>query len=438
MDIKISCPKLVTTSSVKITGSKSETNRLLLLQALYPGISIQNISESDDSIAMQGALASTGNVVDIHHAGTAMRFLTAYFAQSEGRSVLLTGSQRMQERPIGVLVDALRSLGADIEYAGNEGYPPLKINGKKLAGGKASIKADVSSQYITALLLIAGKLENGLELTLEGELTSIPYIKMTLGLLDEVGIENTFDGNIITVKPTTNNQQPSTIVVESDWSSASYFYSIVALSEVGTSITLSAYKENSLQGDSALADIYKDFGVSTTYNDNSIVLTREGQQLTTINQELNNTPDIAQTIAVTCFALGIGCHLTGLHTLKIKETDRLEALKAELGKFGAEVTVTNDSLSLTPDPPPKERGESFTQNPTDREDSSEAGTPPLEGLGEAVEVATYNDHRMAMAFAPLALKVPFVVKDAGVVSKSFPTFWEDMEKLGFEVKAFSH
>jgi len=405
MDIKISAGQPVTQASVQVTGSKSETNRLLLLQALYPGISIENISESDDSIAMQGALASTNEVVDIHHAGTAMRFLTAYFAQNEGRSVLLTGSQRMQERPIGVLVDALRSLGADIEYAGNEGYPPLRINGKKLAGGKASIKADVSSQYITALLLIAGKLENGLELELLGELTSIPYIKMTLSLLDEVGIENTFEGNVITVKPTTNNQQPSTIVVESDWSSASYFYSIVALSEVGTSITLSSYKENSLQGDSALAILYKDFGVSTTYNDTAITLTREGQQLSTINHELNNTPDIAQTIAVTCFALGIGCHLTGLHTLKIKETDRLEALKAELGKFGAEVTVTNDSLTLAP---------SLNKN-------------------EGVEVATYNDHRMAMAFAPLALKVPFVVKDAGVVSKSFPTFWEDMKKLGFEV-----
>lgn len=405
MDIKISAGQPVTQASVQVTGSKSETNRLLLLQALYPGISIENISESDDSIAMQGALASTDEVVDIHHAGTAMRFLTAYFAQNEGRNVLLTGSQRMQERPIGVLVDALRSLGADIEYAGNEGYPPLRINGKKLAGGKASIKADVSSQYITALLLIAGKLENGLELELLGELTSIPYIKMTLGLLNEVGIGNTFEGNVITVKPTTNNQQPSTIVVESDWSSASYFYSIVALSDVGTSITLSSYKENSLQGDSALAEIYKEFGVETKFSGNEITLSKHNLKPETLNLELNNTPDIAQTIAVTCFALGIGCHLTGLHTLKIKETDRLEALKAELGKFGAEVTVTNDSLTLAP---------SSNKN-------------------EGVEVATYNDHRMAMAFAPLALKVPFVVKDAGVVSKSFPTFWEDMRELGFEV-----
>jgi len=417
MDVKISVGKTVAQASVQVTGSKSETNRALLLQALYPGISIQNISESDDSVAMQAALDTKQQVVDIHHAGTAMRFLTAYFAQKEGSSVLLTGSQRMTERPISVLVNALRSLGADIDYAGNEGYPPLKINGKKLAGGKASVKADVSSQYITALLLIAGKLENGLELTLEGELTSIPYIKMTLGLLTEVGIQNTFDGNTITVKPTPNIQLPKTIVVESDWSSASYFYSIVALSEVGTSITLSSYKENSLQGDSALADIYKEFGVETKFSGNEITLIKQSlkpdarleaeQAKQTLNLELNNTPDIAQTIAVTCFALGIGCHLTGLHTLKIKETDRLEALKTELGKFGAEVTVTNDSLTLAP---------SSNKN-------------------EGVEVATYNDHRMAMAFAPLALKVPFVVKDAGVVSKSFPTFWEDMQKLGFEVKA---
>ena len=428
MDIKISIDKPVTSSVLKITGSKSETNRLLLLQALYPGISIENISESDDSEAMQAALAGTGSVVDIHHAGTAMRFLTAYFAQKEGRSVLLTGSTRMKERPIGVLVDALRSLGADIEYAENEGYPPLKINGKKLLGGKASIKADVSSQYITALLLIASKLENGIELTLEGELTSIPYIKMTLGLLDEVGIENSFESNTIAVRPITNNHQPTTIVVESDWSSASYFYSIVALSPVGTAITLSSYKQNSLQGDSALANIYGEFGVETTFSGNTITLTKLNHQPTTINRQLNNTPDIAQTIAVTCFGLRIGCHLTGLHTLKIKETDRLEALKAELGKFGAEITVTNDSLtlaphsffSLTPGPSPKERGESFTH---------------LSSQGKkTVEIATYNDHRMAMAFAPLAIKTPFVIKNAEVVSKSFPTFWEDMKQLGFEVE----
>lgn len=404
-------------AAIQITGSKSETNRLLLLQALYPGISIKNASESDDSKVMQQALANTGaEVIDIHHAGTAMRFLTAYFALQEGRKVTLTGSQRMKERPIAVLVQALRSLGAQIEYTENEGFPPIKITGKKLTGGRVSIQADVSSQYITALLLIAGRLQNGLELTLLGELTSIPYINMTLALLKEAGIAATFEGNIITVQPSTQ-EQPTTIAVESDWSSASYYYSIVALSGEGTQIELSSYRENSLQGDSALADIYTAMGVETTFNEGSIVLRKVSYESATINLELNNTPDIAQTIAVTCFGLGVGCYLTGLHTLKIKETDRLEALKTELNKFGVKISVTNDSLMLQPHSLFRE---------------SEAGTSPFEGQGETV--ATYNDHRMAMAFAPLAVKTPVIIKDAGVVSKSYPTFWHDMKALGFAVK----
>ena len=406
MDIKINLNTPVRSTAIKITGSKSETNRLLLLQALYPGITINNISESDDSTVMQQALAGNEAIVDIHHAGTAMRFLTAYFALQEGKQVVLTGSQRMKERPIAVLVDALRSLGAQIEYTENEGYPPIKITGKKLTHSKVAIKANVSSQYITALLLVAGRLENGLELTLEGELTSIPYINMTLGLLKEIGIATTFKRNVITVKPVTNNQQPATITVESDWSSASYFYSIVALADVGTAIVLSSYKQNSLQGDSALSGIYADMGVETTFKDNSVVLKKLNHQLSTLNFELNNTPDIAQTIAVTCFGLGIGCHLTGLHTLKIKETDRLEALKTELSKFGAKISVTNDSLTL-------QAGFNLPATP--------------------VAVATYNDHRMAMAFAPLAIKTPVIINDAGVVSKSYPTFWDDMKALGFVV-----
>ncbi|KOS06310.1 3-phosphoshikimate 1-carboxyvinyltransferase [Flavobacterium akiainvivens] len=438
MNIKISTNGPVKSTALKITGSKSETNRLLLLQALFEGITIQNASESDDSIAMQQALASNESVVDIHHAGTAMRFLTAYFSQKEGRSVVLTGSQRMKERPIGVLVDALRALGADIQYAENEGYPPLKINGKKLTGSTVSINAGVSSQYITALMLIGAKLPNGLQLTLEGEVTSVPYINMTQMLLAQAGINSSFEGNVITVQPLQSEiiNLKSEIVVESDWSSASYFYSIVALSPVGTEIALSTYKELSFQGDSALADIYREFGVSTEFKDGAIILSKENRELSTVNFELNNTPDIAQTIAVTCFGLGMGCHLTGLHTLKIKETDRLEALKAELSKFGADITVTNDSLSLSPTLS-KGEGVSFTQNQNSEVGTSEVGSPPLEGLGEAAHVATYNDHRMAMAFAPLAIKTPFVIQDAGVVSKSFPTFWEDLSALSFQVSAFS-
>ncbi len=400
-----------TQSSINVTGSKSETNRLLLLQALYPNITLENISKSDDSEVMQSALLqSKDNVnhaefVDVHHAGTAMRFLTAFFAIQENKEIVLTGSSRMKERPIKILVEALKQLGAEIAYEENDGFPPIRIKGKKITKNKVTLQADVSSQYISALLLIAPKLENGLELTLEGEITSIPYIKMTLALLNEIGIETSFLNNIISVQPTTQNTKSTTLTIESDWSSASYWYSIVALSEIGTQIILSSYKQNSLQGDSALVNIYKDFGVETIFKENTILLHKiENCQLSTINCQLNSSPDIAQTIAVTCFGLGIGCHLTGLHTLKIKETDRLEALQTELAKLGAMVSVTNDSLTI--------------------EKSNK--------LNDNVNIATYQDHRMAMAFAPLALKVPIIIEDAEVVSKSYPTFWDDLKSVGFQ------
>jgi 3-phosphoshikimate 1-carboxyvinyltransferase len=396
---------------LSITGSKSETNRLLLLQALYPNISIENTSNSDDSEVMTKALNSqftihNSQLVDIHHAGTAMRFLTAFFAIQEGREVVLTGSSRMKERPIKILVEALRQLGAEISYEENESFPPIKIKGKKLIKSKVSLSANVSSQYISALLLIAPKLENGLELTLEGEITSIPYIKMTLALLNEIGVETSFVENKIIVKPqfTIHN---SKLTIESDWSSASYWYSIVALSKIGTELTLSSYKKNSLQGDSALVDIYKNFGVETIFNDNnSITISKSNNsQFTNQNLQLNNAPDIAQTIAVTCFGLGIGCHLTGLHTLKIKETDRLEALKTELSKLGANISVTNDSLTVQ----------------------------PSNHLNPNIKIATYQDHRMAMAFAPLALKTTLIIEEAEVVSKSYPTFWEDLKSIGIRI-----
>jgi len=396
---------IIDRTALKITGSKSETNRLLLLQGLYPQIQLSNTSVSDDSEVMAKAMASTTEVIDIHHAGTAMRFLTAYFAIQEHREVTLTGSPRMKERPIKILVDALRQLGAEIEYLENDGFPPIKIKGKKLVNNKVTLQANVSSQYISALLLIASKLENGLELTLEGEITSIPYIKMTLSLLTEIGVETEFNGNWISVRPNKANQAPITITVESDWSSASYFYSIIALAEEGTELTLSSYRQNSLQGDSALAAIYSELGVDTIFTVNSITLKKRKVQLLTVKFDLNQTPDIAQTIAVSCFALGISCELTGLHTLKIKETDRLEAMYIELTKLGAAITVTNDSLVLKPSP---------IINPD-------------------VEIATYNDHRMAMAFAPLSIKVPIKIQNAEVVSKSYPTFWKDLETLGFAI-----
>ena len=409
MNLLLKSSSIQRPSSIKITGSKSETNRLLLLQALYPNLVLDNTSNSDDSEVMLKALQNSqlltpnSQLIDVHHAGTAMRFLTAYFSIQEEKEVVLTGSSRMKERPIKILVDALNQLGAEISYEENEGFPPIRIKGKKLTQNKVSLPANVSSQYISALLLIAPKLENGLELTLEGEITSVPYIKMTLALLNEIGVKTSFVGNKISVKPqfTIHNSQ---FTIESDWSSASYWYSIVALSEIGTQISLSSYKKNSLQGDSALANIYQDFGVETVFNeDNSITISKtKNHQLSIVNYQLNNCPDIAQTIAVTCFGLGIGCHLTGLHTLKIKETDRLEALKTELTKLGATISVTNESLTL------------------------EASNH----INENIAIDTYQDHRMAMAFAPLALKISLTINQAEVVSKSYPDFWEDLKIIG--------
>ncbi len=391
---------------IRITGSKSETNRLLLLQALYPKIRVENASNSDDSEGMIKAVQTKDEVIDVHHAGTAMRFLTAFFAIQEGKTTTLTGSSRMKERPIKILVDALRQLGAHIEYLENEGFPPLQITGKKITTSAISLKADVSSQYISALLLIAPKLENGLELTLVGEITSLPYIKMTLALLNKIGITTSFESNIIKIQHKSDIDY-QTIAIESDWSSASYFYSIIALSDIGTQITLSNFKENSLQGDATLVAIFEKFGVETIFNTNNSMMVSKStpHELQPIICNLNNSPDIAQTIAVTCFGLGLECHLTGLHTLKIKETDRLEALQKELSKLGATVSITADSLTLAP---------------SKRRNSD-------------IKIETYNDHRMAMAFAPLALKKSIIIENAEVVSKSYPSFWENLKKIGFSV-----
>ncbi|MDC6390764.1 3-phosphoshikimate 1-carboxyvinyltransferase [Maribacter sp. PR1] len=393
-------------ATIKITGSKSESNRSLLLSALYPGIEIKNLSNSDDAQVMEKGLRIKEGTVDIHHAGTAMRFLTGYFAALEGSDIVLTGSKRMTERPIRILVDALKELGADISYVKAAGYPPLRIKGKKLVRNKVSLPANVSSQYISSLLLIAPSLKNGLELELVGKITSVPYIKMTLGLLSEIGVQSSFEGNLIKVE-TKSDVNSTTLVVESDWSSASYFYSIVALSKVGTEIILSAYKENSLQGDSVLQEVYKDFGVETSFGENQIAIKKiaEASQ-SKIQCDLANAPDIAQTIAVTCFGLGLSCHLVGLHTLKIKETDRLEALHTELTKLGADISVTDKSLTL---------------NITN-------------AINMDVAIDTYNDHRMAMAFAPLAMRTSIVINDAMVVTKSYPDFWSDLQKLQFQVK----
>jgi len=387
--------------SIQITGSKSETNRLLVLQQFYPNLKIDNISNSDDSKLMQKALGSTSNEINIGHAGTAMRFLTSYFSVKENSEIVLTGSHRMKNRPIKILVDALRDLGADIKYIEKEGFPPLKILGKKLIKDSVEIEGNVSSQYISSLLLIAPTLKNGLQLKFKGEVTSVPYIKMTLQLLGKLGIDYSWEKNIISIHPKPTIEE-KTITVESDWSSASYYYSLCALSP-NSEITLSSYNENSLQGDSVLSDIYKNLGVETIYKKNTVTLKNTGKLNPSELLDLNliGAPDIAQTIVVTCFGLGLECYLIGLHTLKIKETDRLVALKTEIEKFGGEVEITNKTLYLKPSTKIKDN----------------------------ITVATYDDHRMAMAFAPLALKVSLQIEDPNVVSKSYPTFWEDFKKV---------
>ncbi len=396
--------KELTNARIIISGSKSESNRLLILQQLFANLSLENVSDSDDSKHLSSALHSNDTLVDIGHAGTAMRFLTAYFAVKEGRETILTGSDRMQNRPIKILVDALRSLGADIEYEKKEGYPPLLIKGKELRRKSVRINGNVSSQYISALLLIAPSLKEGIEIELLGEITSRPYLEMTLAMLNDLGVSTTFENNYIKIEPK-KTIAAKTIVIESDWSSASYYYSLVALSKLGTTVKLSSYKKESLQGDSCLAEIYTKFGIDTTYKEHVITLAKANVMLNesdiAIELDLRNAPDIAQTIAVTCFGLGIACDLTGLHTLKIKETDRLVALDNELTKLGATITVTADSLHL------------------------EASSV----LNKNIVIPTYNDHRMAMAFAPLSLKVPITIQDAEVVTKSYTDFWNHFQEI---------
>ena len=392
---------------ITIPGSKSESNRLLILKACYPNILIANLSNSDDTVSLLKGIEQVDGIVDIHHAGTAMRFLTAYFASKKGTELTLTGSKRMQERPIKVLVEALKNMGAEIYYLKNEGYPPLKIIGADLNVSLVTLNANISSQYISALMLIASSLKNGLTINLEGKITSIPYINMTLDLLKKVGVLGTFSNNKIQIKPT-KTINSITVNVESDWSSASYYYSIIALSR-NLELTLNNFSKNSMQGDSKIISIFQKLGVETIFNknDNSILLRHlKTKIIDCLSLNLNDTPDIAQTLAVTCFGLGIHCKLEGLKTLKIKETDRLLALKTELEKLGANVTITEQSIEVF-------RSRKIIEN---------------------ITIETYQDHRMAMAFAPLVLKVPINFLEPNVVTKSYATFWKDLLKIGVEVQ----
>ena len=404
MNLEIFHPSKVCNGIINIKGSKSITNRLLFLQSLYPSIKIINESNSEDTAVMKKALNSKNNFIDIGHAGTAMRFLTSYFSIVKDRQIILTGSKRMEERPIKILVDALRKLGAKILYQKKEGFPPIKIIGTDLMSKDISLSSNISSQYISSLMLLAPIIENGLRIKLIGKVTSEPYIKMTLELLKELGINSFFKKNIIEIKPKRKINQVS-YKVESDWSSASYFYSLIALCNEGE-IVLNNFNKKSIQGDSCLAKIYYLLGVMTKFDNGKLILSKKKIEIKNVlNLNLVNSPDIAQTIAVTCLGLGINCNLKGLHTLKIKETDRLLALKNEMTKLGSEISITNDSFHLK------------KINNT---------------LNKSCLIKTYNDHRMAMAFAPLSINYPIQIEDFEVVKKSYPNFWTDLESIGFK------
>jgi 3-phosphoshikimate 1-carboxyvinyltransferase len=403
--IQISGSSLSANFSIELTGSKSETNRLLLLAALYPNLTLLNDSNAHDVSVMKKALQLSSGTVDIHHAGTAMRFLTAYFSVSENAEVLLTGSDRMKQRPIALLVDALRALGATIEYQGEEGFPPLHIKGTVLPRSSVSIAANVSSQYLSALCLVGAKLPQGLEIELVGPITSLPYLNMTLQLLERIGVSARLDDRRIRIAPK-SEIEPISLAVESDWSAASYYYSIVALSKLGTKATLSTLREDSLQGDRVLSTIYNDFGVNTRFDNGKVILEKVSEPLSqTLSYDLKDAPDIAQTIAVTAAGLQVDCYLTGLHTLPIKETDRLAAMKCELEKVGADVEIDAESLRV------------FGHN----------------AKLQSASIATYNDHRMAMAFAPLAILIPLTIEESFVVEKSYPDFWKHLSSIGYQI-----
>ena len=385
---------------IVIPGSKSESNRLLILSSLFKKLSLENISNSDDTNYLLKALSSKSSTIDIGHAGTAMRFLTSYFSLTTKKEIELRGSQRMHNRPIKILVDSLREIGASIHYIDKEGYPPLLIKPSELISKNLIIDSSTSSQYISSLLLIAPKISGGLKIQLTGRETSKPYIDMTISLLKKLGVEITTTDNQISICELQKIESKKHYI-ESDWSSASYFYSVVALAKIGYTLKLSKFSFKSLQGDSKVADIYKSFGVKTTYKDDLIILEKIEFNTDKFSFDLTSNPDLAQTICVTCLGLGIKCNLTGLHTLKIKETDRLLALKKELSKFNLKVIINDDSISFD----------------------------NVDFLKPNVVIETYDDHRMAMSFACLATKVKIIIKDPKVVSKSYSSFWSDLERI---------
>lgn len=403
MRYKLSAPSVVRTT-IQLPASKSISNRALIINALAQGITPPcNLSDCDDTLVMIKALAENNETIDIMAAGTAMRFLTAYLSTVQGTHIL-TGTERMQQRPIQILVNALRELGAQIEYAGKEGFPPLRIHGTELKGNELTLKGNVSSQYISALLMIGPVLKNGLRLHLTGEIISLPYINLTLQLMKEFGAKAAWtSGNSIEVAP--KPYTPVSFMVESDWSAASYWYQIAALSEQAE-IELMGLFHNSYQGDSRGAEVFSRLGITTEFTHEGVLLKKSNRLVEQLNEDFVDIPDLAQTFAVTCCLLGIPFRFTGLQSLKIKETDRIFALKAELRKLGYILQDAQDSILIW-----------------DGERCQPEAQPVIQ---------TYEDHRMAMAFAPAALRFPEIrIAEPQVVSKSYPAYWEHLQQAGF-------
>ena len=389
---------------VNLTASKSESNRVLIIRALceehFP---INNLAAAKDTETMINLLEDKGLTKDVGPAGTTMRFLTAFYANTPGKWVL-TGSERMRNRPIAILVDALETLGAKIKYLEKEGCPPLEIEGGNLKGGKISIDGSVSSQYLSALLLIAPTLPGGLEMELTGKIASIPYLKMTLALIAEFGAKYSFEENIIKIEE--GKYQGKEFTVEADWSAASYWYQIAALSDEAN-ITLKGLKEVSLQGDSAIVNMYKNFGVESIFDGNQVTLEKiTSATADSFDYNFSDCPDVAQTLAATITGLNIQGHFKGLESLRIKETDRIAAIKKELEKFGA-------SIDILPD------------------DEIKVNNGTMNFFTGTIE--TYDDHRVAMSIAPLCLKVDSIdIEEPGVVAKSYPNFWKDLAEIGLK------
>lgn len=408
--ITLSHPSKKIQANIALTGSKSESNRALILQALSQGlVSVKNLSEAADTVILKNILEGVKTQhlkqVDVGPAGTAMRFLTALLATQSGECTL-TGSQRMKKRPIGLLVDALRTLGAHITYLEKEGYPPLFIKGSfEQKENHICIKGDTSSQYISALLLIAPFLTKGLCLEIKGHLTSKPYVEMTLAMLAQSGIKHSWEGNQICIKQ--QSFKPSTLVVEPDWSAASYWYALAALAQEAI-VCLPHLQAYSLQGDSKITELMANFGITSQFKNGELLLTKESKTPERKIFDLKECPDLAQTLIVCCAAVGHEATFTGLETLKIKETDRIKALQTELAKIGVSLIEKNLTYKL---------------------DCTHLVLP------KKIQIATYDDHRMAMAFAPLALLIDEVeILDPEVVAKSYPHFWDDLKTAGFEIK----